>query len=602
MTPLRCVFPLVFSLFASTAAAHGGFVKTDGTKLKLNNDDFFFAGANSYTMASSKSEADEQFKIASALGLNALRVWGFSNGEDQAFSGRDEYGRYVLQSRPGVFPEEAWRNLDYVVYQAHVHNFKLIIPLLNYWDEFGGIAKHLEWAGIPLPPKDPAICDSDPIKPLRAKFWTSDICKGLFKSYIDHMLNRVNVHTGVAYKDDSAIMIWEVINEPRFGPWQTPQRDPAAGPAATEVVAQWINEMAHYIKSIDKNHLVGSGEEGFLDSKNTLGRTSYPWTCGTGEGVSFAANAALDGIDVLSIHTWPFQWSISSEYKDLSTFPPEWIDEHLLIARSVKKPLYVGEFGWQILRTQGSDVLDRDNMFQKTFAHVASSEVAGLAYWHITASHDAAQAIYTGPITRKTLTQGISCKQNPVPSDDVFRFDIFCPEDTSTCQLITEFAGQMTRKVPAPDPLYVDECKDFEVLCSGICVNINDDAAHCGGCQNACAPNVRCNSGKCGTASSTNGGVKPDADAQVEYADYEQTAANRADALDTSQSSTDEDGPSCSSATSGRGSTRTSPAALGFFVLLGLLSMRRRPARAVAHLRQRHLGNNAHSKTIATTR
>ncbi|MDI5787504.1 cellulase family glycosylhydrolase [Bacillus licheniformis] len=67
------------------------------------------------------------------------------------------------------------------------------------------------------------------------------------------MLNRVNTYNGVKYKDDPAIMAWELANEPRV------QSDRTGN-----TLVEWADEMSEFIKSIDQNHLVAVGDEGFI--------------------------------------------------------------------------------------------------------------------------------------------------------------------------------------------------------------------------------------------------------------------------------------------------------------------------------------------------
>lgn len=476
-------------LLLATGTARAGYVSASGGQLMLNGGPYYFSAGNSYTMLFGHEAADEQFSIARDLGINAIRMWGFWNGEEQrvrelmempagpGMPGTDLIPQSVLQTSPGVFPEASWEKLDYVVYRANLEGIKLILPLLNEWREFGGIDKYLEWAGVAVPnAMDYAEADSDQLeedtKAVRGEFWQNARCMELYQAYVSHLLNRVNTYSGVAYKDDPAILMWELINEPRYGTWQ------AGGDG--QIVAAWLDQAAAFIKSIDQNHLVSTGEEGFLaPGSNTLGRTSYPWTGATGEGIDFVKNAELPNIDVLSIHAWPFQWGIGMEYPDLTTFIPEWIGQHLALAEQAGKPLYLGEFGLQILRRPGSDLPERDAMLSSAYDFAAGSAIAGMGFWHITAEHDPAAATYQGPIERTTVREGVYRSPLP-PVDRDFSFEIFCPEDASTCDIIERFSSGFVAKVQNPDPP--------AAVCAAPFRQCED-----GGCATDCASDSGCN-------------------------------------------------------------------------------------------------------------
>lgn len=74
----------------------------------------------------------------------------------------------------------------------------------------------------------------------------------------------------------------------------------------------WIAEMATYVKSIDSNHLVEVGLEGFYGGSmptramefNPNGSTATS----AGVGTDFIANNQLPGIDFATIHAYPDQW------------------------------------------------------------------------------------------------------------------------------------------------------------------------------------------------------------------------------------------------------------------------------------------------------
>ena len=538
----------------------GGFVTAEGNKLKLNGGDFYFSGVNSYSIVYSEAEAEEQFQILSDMGANVLRFWGFWNGEDldpqldddgnivrNGTPDTDIYGRYVLQSRPGVYPEPAWRRMDYAIYLAHVYGIKLIIPLMNQWPEFGGLDTVLGWVGVEFDLPDYSEGHyqwENAIKEYRDIYWDSKTddnwpnteddypnasteVQQIYMDYVTHMLNRVNTYTGVAYKDDPAIMIWEIFNEPRFGPW--------GGDSTGKKVLKFLEKAAAHIKSIDKNHLVSTGEEGFMRmGDNSLGRVTYPWNCGTGEGIDFLQTVELEDIDVLSIHSWPFQWNLwetsqenvnqdkssTKEYSDednnvlFEKFAREWIEEHVRIGEKYNKPVYLGEFGYQILRAGDSTLERRNSIFQETYDTAKEVELAGATVFNILASHDVESAVYTVPEeewTRAKTLMGLIDDQI-VPHDLDYKFDVYCPEDEDTCEIIREFSDYQVARIENPDPVYEPPCLDPQSLCGEECVFLASHPDHCGSCDNECNTDETCSDGECVSLSEGTG-----AEEDVEY-------------------------------------------------------------------------------------
>lgn len=64
-------------------------------------------------------------------GANVLRVWGFMDGTAGTSS--------PLQDPVGVYHESAFRRFDYVLATSQQIGMRLIISLVNYWSDFGGI-------------------------------------------------------------------------------------------------------------------------------------------------------------------------------------------------------------------------------------------------------------------------------------------------------------------------------------------------------------------------------------------------------------------------------------------------------------------------------
>ena len=124
---------------------------------------------------------------------------------------------------PGQFNEEAFRALDRVLEIANEKGVRVIIPFVDNWIWWGGRAEYAAFRGKG---KD--------------DFWTDPQIIADFKKTIDYVVGRRNTYTGVQYKDDKAILAWETGNE-----LQCPH--------------SWTHEIAAYIKSLDKNHLVLDG-------------------------------------------------------------------------------------------------------------------------------------------------------------------------------------------------------------------------------------------------------------------------------------------------------------------------------------------------------
>lgn len=63
--------------------------------------------------------------------------------------------------------------------------------------------------------------------------------------------------------------------------------------------------MASHVKSIDRNHLLEVGLEGFY-GKTTLQRNTL--NLGFALGTDFIANNRISGIDFATAHSYPDQW------------------------------------------------------------------------------------------------------------------------------------------------------------------------------------------------------------------------------------------------------------------------------------------------------
>ena len=294
------------SLSAPTHAANAGFVSRAGRHLVLNSRNFYVHGANQYYLFfKPQVMVDEIVQDAQALGLNAIRTWGFCNGTSA--------DGYCFQPQPGVYDESTFRKLDYLLYKANQLNIRLIITLVNNWDDFGGMNQYVAWS---------------PTASLHDEFYTDASSRQLYKDYVRTVLTRINTYTGIEYRNDPTILMWELANEPRC------ESDPTGN-----TLLAWVEEMSAYIKSFDTNHLVATGEEGWYTTKGP------DWRHNGLLGVDFLRNSQVATVDVASFHLYP-QNNAMSEGEALA-----WIDEHAADAHTATgKPLFLGEFGWEAPR------------------------------------------------------------------------------------------------------------------------------------------------------------------------------------------------------------------------------------------------------------
>jgi len=150
-------------------------------------------------------------------------------------------------------------------------------------------------------------------------FYTDPRCRELYRRRVEAVLTRENTITGVEYREDPTIAMWELGNEIEWEePWT--HDDPSLQP--------WVEEMAAHVKSIDDNHLVTTGEFGWA------GRND------------FLADHAPDTVDCCSVHYYPGPLAY-----DLASDPERSHPEFLasLVGtgqRELGKPVYVGEYNW----------------------------------------------------------------------------------------------------------------------------------------------------------------------------------------------------------------------------------------------------------------
>jgi mannan endo-1,4-beta-mannosidase len=323
----------LFSLLSFQFAwSQGGFVKKESHQFSLDGKPYYYLGTNYWYgtylgLEKDKSKGIERLRkeldFLTAQGVTNLRV--IAGAEGSGLVHGVQRVQPPLQPKKGQFVAEALNGLDILLDEMGKRNMKAVVFFSNNWEWSGGFLQYLNWNGLIDDATLRRKLTWDEQRDYVSKFYTCSPCKEDYLKQVAYVLNRTNKVNGRKYIDEPAIMAWELANEPR------PMR-----PAANEAYAQWVKDVAAFIKSKDTKHLVTIGHEG------EMGSESMPL---------FESIHADKNIDYLTIHIWPKNWSwfkgdsLEQYYPQVVTNTVNYINKHVPIARKLAKPLVIEEFG-----------------------------------------------------------------------------------------------------------------------------------------------------------------------------------------------------------------------------------------------------------------
>jgi mannan endo-1,4-beta-mannosidase len=318
----------------TTVQNTSNFVSAGAGSFWLHGSPFRFGGTNIYSpMYSNRAGVDALLGTAHAAQQNVVRTWTWIDiGGNGTPSIKNAQNGFYFQYWPvnGAAPAyndgtNGLQNLDYTIYRAGQLGMKLIMAFTNNWNDFGGMDQYVAWRGLTH----------------HSDFYTDPTIRQWYKDWIGHLLNRVNTLTGIPYKDDPTIMMWELANEPRCG-GSDGTHYPAASTCNPQTLVSWVQDVASYVKTVDPLHLLAVGDEGFYckDPK------SSDWTMNCTQGGDTVGFAQAPAIDAMSMHLYPDSWS-----KNLA-WSQTWITQHLTDAAGIGKPAYLGEYGWSTQNTR----------------------------------------------------------------------------------------------------------------------------------------------------------------------------------------------------------------------------------------------------------
>ncbi|KAJ7889980.1 CEL4a mannanase [Mycena leptocephala] len=287
------------------------FVKTSGTKFTLNGAPYTLVGSNAYWLplmgsstGYSSADLNTAFNDIVGSGATTVRTWGF-NEVTNANGGVPFFHLWTGSTASVNTAATGLGSLDNVIAAAKAHGIRLIVTLTNNWSDYGGMDVYTA-----------QILGSGQFHDV---FYTNPTVIAAFKTYVQAVVTR--------YANEPTIMAWELANEPR-----------AASPTCnTTTITTWASNISAFIKSIDKNHLVAIGDEGFF---NEPGSHNFDFVYQGTLGIDFAANMEISTLDFGTFHMYPLGRECYRRVVGV-----QWITDHATVMASTNKPAIMEEFG-----------------------------------------------------------------------------------------------------------------------------------------------------------------------------------------------------------------------------------------------------------------
>jgi len=235
-------------------------VTTQGASFSVNGKDFKFVGTNAYWLPYLNSEDDISNTLAnmSKAGITVVRTWAFND-----VTTIPDKGSWLQLIKDGTTQFNTGANgiqrLDKVVELAKKYNIFVYFTLTNNWFPSS--------SDVPLPPVAPsplprnflsndyggmdAYVREFGVEKKHDEFYTDMNIRQQFYKYLQFVVSR--------YVDEPTVLAWELANDARCN-----STVPSSTQCNTNTVTLWHAQAAEFVRSIDPNHLVTSGNHGFF--------------------------------------------------------------------------------------------------------------------------------------------------------------------------------------------------------------------------------------------------------------------------------------------------------------------------------------------------
>jgi mannan endo-1,4-beta-mannosidase len=373
------VLPALVAGCATTCARTSSpaeFVRVRNGRFQLRGGSHFYVGANMWfgcyladaALPGGRARLVRELDRLKSIGATNVRL--LAGSETSPLVGAIPRG---ITRAPHDYDEALLAGLDFCLAEMAKRDMRGILFLSNYWQWSGSFAQYVRWVtGETIPdPDKPVMAKGDwhAFMQFSARFYQTPAAVELYRDYVRQLIHRKNTVNGRIYREDPAIMTWELANEPR------PCADDSTMAKDVPIFCDWVDATARFIHEQDENHLVCTGSEGV-------------WGCLEKPEVFLAAHKT-PAIDYVTVHMWLKNWGwlkaaqLGADFEVAAGKAREHVEMHNTLATDdLKKPLVLEEFGLpRDLESYSPEAptSTRDEYYRRMFEQVAESCRAGRA-------------------------------------------------------------------------------------------------------------------------------------------------------------------------------------------------------------------------------
>ncbi len=411
------------------------FVRVHNGRFELQGKPCFYVGANMWfgcylsdaALPGGRQRLTRELDRLQKLGVKNIRL--LAGSETSPLVGAIPRG---ITRAPHDYDEALLAGLDFCLAEMARRDMRAVLFLSNYWQWSGSFAEYVRWVtGAEIPDPDKPIMargDWHAFMQFSAKIYQTPAAIDLYRDYITRLIHRRNTVNGRIYRDDPAIMTWELANEPR------PCADESSMEKDVPIFCDWVDSTARMIREQDSNHLICTGSEGIWGSLQ--------------KPEVFIAAHKTPAIDYVTVHMWLKNWGwlktpeLSPEFEVAAQKAHDHVEMHTKIAtENLKKPLVLEEFGLPRDREEyspESSTLARDEYYRRMFSQVVESCKSGRAL-------QAANFWAWGGEGRTGSPKNSAREFLGDPPCEPQGLNSVFDTDTSTCSVITEANQKLSR-------------------------------------------------------------------------------------------------------------------------------------------------------------